>query len=70
VPGAWGGTAEAYAVTFARLCAGPVDAVLDAVEPRPAGGVLLDVGTGTGTLARAAAARGWDVEACDPEPGT
>jgi SAM-dependent methyltransferase len=69
VPGEWGGTASAYAASFARLCAGSVDAVLDVLgEPGASGGTLLDAGTGTGTLARAAAARGWDVDACDPEP--
>ncbi len=69
MPAGWGGTAEAYAATFAGLCAGPVDAVLDALDERmPSRGTLLDVGTGTGTLARAAAARGWATSASDPEP--
>jgi SAM-dependent methyltransferase len=69
MPGEWADTAEAYAGSFARLCAGSVGAVLDAAAHRsPPPGSLLDVGTGTGTLARAAAARGWQVEACDPEP--
>jgi len=70
MPGEWAGTADAYARSFALLCAGAVDAVLDAVAERtPPPASLLDVGTGPGTLARAAAARGWDAEACDPEPG-
>ena len=69
MPAAWGGTAEAYAATFAGLCAGPVDALLDALDARMRSrGTLLDVGTGTGTLARAAASRGWHVSASDPEP--
>jgi len=70
VPGAWAGTAEAYASSFALLCAGTVEPLLDALDERmPSRGTLLDVGTGPGTLARAAAARGWDVSASDPEPG-
>jgi SAM-dependent methyltransferase len=70
MPGEWGGTAEAYEATFGKLCAGSVEDLLDAV----AGvlgrhrGSLLDVGTGPGTLARAAVLRGFEVTACDPEP--
>jgi SAM-dependent methyltransferase len=67
VRGEWGGTAPAYAASFARLCAGTIEPLLDAIE-RQEHGTLLDVGTGPGGLARAAAARGWTVEACDPEP--
>lgn len=67
VPGEWDGTADAYAASFARLCAGTIEPLLDAIE-RPDHGTLLDVGTGPGTLARAAAGRGWRVEAGDAEP--
>ncbi|MGN6324599.1 class I SAM-dependent methyltransferase [Pseudolysinimonas sp.] len=68
MPGAWAGTAEAYATSFALLCAGAVDPLLDAVELRmPGRGTLLDVGTGPGTVAHAAASRGWRVAASDPE---
>lgn len=70
MPAEWAGTAAAYAASFALLCAGTAPGVLDAVEERwPERGTLLDVGTGTGVLARAGAARGWEVTACDPEPG-
>jgi SAM-dependent methyltransferase len=70
VPGAWDGTAEAYAASFAQLCAGTVEPILAALDERmPTRGTLLDVGTGPGTLARAAASDGWDVAASDAEPG-
>lgn len=61
----WSG-AEAYARSFARLCAGAVPAVLAMLGPPR--GRLLDVGTGPGVLAIAAARRGWQVEAVEPEP--
>ena len=63
--------AEAYERSFGRLCVGSNDAVLDAIadarlldgrHPR-----LLDVGTGTGALARAAVTRGYAVDAIDAE---
>ena len=57
--------AATYARTFGRLCDGTIDPLLDEVEP--AGGRLLDVGTGPGRLPLAAAGRGWDVTAVDPE---
>jgi protein-L-isoaspartate O-methyltransferase len=47
----WEGRAEAYACSFAKLCAHPVSALLDAARVR-SGVRLLDVGTGTGTAAR------------------
>lgn len=52
----WSGRAEAYARTYARLCAHPVEA-------------LLDVGCGSGTVSAAAAERGADVYPSDAEHG-
>jgi SAM-dependent methyltransferase len=63
----WAGRAAAYERGFARLTAHTVDALLDAAEVA-AGTRLLDVGTGPGVVARAAAARGAQVTAVDAEP--
>ncbi|MFD2083191.1 Methyltransferase domain-containing protein [Actinopolymorpha cephalotaxi] len=63
----WAGRAGAYADTFARLCAHAVPDLLDAAEVGP-GVRLLDVGTGPGTVAAAAYARGATVTAVDAEP--
>lgn len=52
--GQWDGTAEAYDVSFARLCAGTVDDLLTSLGPADAGRTLLDVGCGPGTVAAAA----------------
>lgn len=57
----WSGKAEAYARTYARLCAYPAVALLDAAEVGP-GSRVLDVGCGTGTISGAAAGRGAEVE--------
>ncbi|MFF0739497.1 class I SAM-dependent methyltransferase [Streptomyces sp. NPDC004111] len=65
---AWAGRAEAYAGSFAKLCAHTAPPLLDAAGVR-AGTRLLDVGTGPGTVARAACERGAEVTAVDPEPG-
>ena len=63
----WEGRVQAYVLSFATLCAYPVYALLDAAGV--AGGTLtLDVGTGPGTAARAAASRGAHVTAVDAEP--
>jgi len=64
---AWAGTAAAYAETFATLCAHAVPALLDAAGAGP-GDRLLDVGTGPGSVALAARARGCAVTGVDPDP--
>jgi SAM-dependent methyltransferase len=68
----WAGRAEPYARTFGLLCARTVPALLDAAglpEDGSAKGLrLLDAGTGPGTAAAAACARGADVAAVDAEP--
>ncbi|WP_020575464.1 class I SAM-dependent methyltransferase [Actinopolymorpha alba] len=63
----WAGRAAAYAGTFAKLCAHTVPWLLDAAEVGPDVRVL-DVGTGPGTVAVAACARGARVTAVDAEP--
>ncbi|MFF4837834.1 class I SAM-dependent methyltransferase [Streptomyces sp. NPDC001315] len=64
----WDGRAEAYAASFARLCAHPVGALLDAAGVTE-GTYVLDTGTGTGTAAVAARARGARVRAVDADAG-
>ncbi|TDO39227.1 class I SAM-dependent methyltransferase [Paractinoplanes brasiliensis] len=63
----WSGRAVAYDRSFARLCAHPAEALLDAAGVDK-GHRLLDVGTGTGTVAALAWARGVSVTAVDAEP--
>ncbi|MFF9662013.1 class I SAM-dependent methyltransferase [Streptomyces althioticus] len=63
----WAGQGAAYAKSFAKLCAYPVPQLLDATVVGP-GTRLLDVGTGPGTVAAAACARGATVTAVDAEP--
>ncbi|MFE6973001.1 class I SAM-dependent methyltransferase [Streptomyces sp. NPDC057682] len=65
---AWAGQANAYAASFAKLCAYPVPELLDAAGVRE-GVRVLDVGTGTGTAAAVAYERGAKVTAVDAEPG-
>ncbi|WP_427925118.1 class I SAM-dependent methyltransferase [Streptomyces sp. cg40] len=65
---AWAGQADAYGASFAKLCAYPVPELLRAAEVRQ-GARVLDVGTGTGTVAAAACERGARVTAVDAEPG-
>ncbi|VXB92056.1 conserved hypothetical protein [Nocardioides sp. AX2bis] len=60
--------ARAYAATFAGLCAGAHEPLLDAALVGP-GTRVLDVGCGPGGLAAAATARDADVTALDPDPG-
>ncbi|MGW4379618.1 class I SAM-dependent methyltransferase [Kitasatospora sp. NPDC004531] len=64
---AWAGRADAYARTFGLLCAHTVPELLDAAGV-VAGTRVLDVGTGPGTVAAAAGARGAEVTAVDAEP--
>ncbi|MFG2764731.1 class I SAM-dependent methyltransferase [Streptomyces rubiginosohelvolus] len=64
----WSGRAEAYADTYAHLCAHLVPALLDAAEAGP-GARVLDVGCGSGSVSAAAVARGASVYAADAEPG-
>jgi SAM-dependent methyltransferase len=63
----WAGRAAAYDGSFAALCAHPAGALLDAAEVG-AGDRVLDVGTGTGTVAVLACSRGARVTAVDAEP--
>ncbi|WP_372463382.1 class I SAM-dependent methyltransferase [Actinospica acidithermotolerans] len=62
----WAGRAEAFRDSFAKLCAHTAPALLDVVGAGP-GVRLLDVGTGIGTVAAAACARGAAVTAVDAE---
>ncbi|MFJ8950751.1 class I SAM-dependent methyltransferase [Streptomyces sp. NPDC102381] len=64
----WAGRADAYAASFAKLCAHPVPELLDAAGVED-GVRVLDVGTGTGTAAVRACGRGAKVSAVDAEPG-
>jgi SAM-dependent methyltransferase len=63
----WAGRAAAYQASFAALCAHPAGALLDA-SGAGAGDRVLDVGTGTGTVAALACTRGARVTAVDAEP--
>lgn len=64
---AWAGVGEAYAASYAALCAGTAGALAEALGPA-ADRSLLDVGSGTGLLGARLAADGWDVTGCEPEP--
>lgn len=63
---AWAGVGEAYAASYAALCAGTIDA-LAAELGSGRGRSLLDVGAGTGLLAAHFTALGWDATGCEPE---
>ncbi|MGX6601545.1 class I SAM-dependent methyltransferase [Micromonosporaceae bacterium Da 78-11] len=63
----WAGRAVAYDRSFGRLCAHPAADLLDAAAVHR-GTHLLDAGTGPGTVAALACARGATVVAVDPEP--
>lgn len=61
----WSGVAEAYRRSFATLCAGTIPTMLEATA---SGTTHLDLGSGTGDLALAAAREGRGVVAVDPDP--
>jgi len=63
----WAGRATAYRDSLASLCAYPAALLLDAAHVE-AGVRLLDVGTGTGTVAALACSRAAAVVAVDAEP--
>jgi SAM-dependent methyltransferase len=63
----WADAGTGYDAVYASLCAHTIPALLDAAAVSD-GSALLDVGTGTGTVARAALARGARVTAVDAEP--
>ncbi|WFE99504.1 class I SAM-dependent methyltransferase [Micromonospora sp. WMMD964] len=63
----WSGRAAAYDRSLAGLCAHPAPALLDAAHVG-AGTRVLDAGTGSGTVAGLASARGAAVVAVDAEP--
>ncbi|MFJ7969078.1 class I SAM-dependent methyltransferase [Streptomyces sp. NPDC096324] len=64
----WAGRADAYAVSFGKLCAYSVPGLLDAAGIGE-GVRVLDVGTGTGTVAALACERGAKVTATDADSG-
>ncbi|MEU7847770.1 class I SAM-dependent methyltransferase [Micromonospora parva] len=63
----WAGRAQAYERSLAALCAYPAPSLLDAADV-DAGTRVLDAGTGCGTVAALACARGAVVVAVDAEP--
>ncbi len=70
--GVWQDSYDRHAAGYANhldaTLAGPVERVVELAEARP-GVRLLDIGTGTGTIARTAAARGASVVGIDASAG-
>lgn len=64
---AWAGVGEAYAASYAALCAGTGERMRQ-LAGRAGGRNLLDVGSGDGTLAAAWKDAEWQVTAAEPEP--
>ncbi|KJL28129.1 class I SAM-dependent methyltransferase [Microbacterium oxydans] len=62
----WDGVGAAYAASYAVLCAGTGDTLIQLLGDA-AGRRMLDVGSGTGDLAARFADLGWDVIGCEPE---
>lgn len=63
---AWEGVGEAYAASYASLCAGTHGDFVRRLGPAR-GRRLLDVGAGTGALAARLVDEGWSVTGCEPE---
>jgi SAM-dependent methyltransferase len=63
----WSGLADSYGQTYARVCAGAVHCLTKSAPIEP-GVRVLDVGTGTGTVAAAATSLGARVTAVDADP--
>ncbi len=63
----WSGVGAAYAASYADLCAGTCEPIVSALGESRSRHVL-DVGSGTGTLAAALARAGWTVTGCEPAP--
>ncbi len=63
----WSGIAAEYDRSFARLCAGTIEPVIDALGAPVGSARLLDAGCGSGTVSEAAFERGWRVTAVDLE---
>lgn len=65
--GAWEDSAEAYARSFAHLCAGTVNEILARLDPRGNCQFVLDIGSGPGTVAAAVRAGGHTVTGMDKD---
>ncbi|KJL30719.1 class I SAM-dependent methyltransferase [Microbacterium azadirachtae] len=65
-PNSWSGVGEAYAASYAELCAG-TGATLRELLGAGDGRTLLDVGAGTGDLAASFVTDGWIVDPREPE---